>query len=65
MQFKNKKSKKVIKKYIKNIWKKIYGCCNGIRELLAKQGCNSVLSNVAIYCWSSNDRYEERFSISC
>ena len=60
-----KKSKKVIKKYIKNIWKKIYGCCNGIRELLAKQGCNSVLSNVAIYSWSSNDRYEERFSISC
>ena len=60
-----KKSKKLIEKDIKNIKKKIYGCCNGIRELLAKQGCNSVLSNVAIYSWSSNDRYEERFSISC
>ena len=28
-----KKSKKVIKKYIKNIWKKIYGCCNARRRV--------------------------------
>ena len=32
-----KKSKKEIEKIIKNNRKKIYGCCNGIRKLLASQ----------------------------
>ena len=44
-----KKSKKLIEKEINNIKKKIYGCCNGIRKLLAKQGCDSVISNAVIY----------------
>ena len=44
-----KKSKKEIEKIIKNYRKKIYGCCNGIRKLLAKQGCDSVISNAVIY----------------
>ena len=44
-----KKSKKLIEKDIKIIKKKIYGCCNGIRKLLAKQGCDSVISNAVIY----------------
>ena len=54
-----KKSKKLIEKEIKNIKKKIYGCCNGIRKLLAKQGCDSVISNAVIYCWSSDDDNED------
>ena len=43
-----KKSKKEIEKIIKNNRKKIYGCCNGIRKLLARQGCDSVISNAVI-----------------
>ena len=44
-----KNSKKEIEKIIKNNRKKIYGCCNGIRKLLARQGCDSVISNAVIY----------------
>ena len=58
-----KKSKKLIEKEIKNIKKKIYGCCNGIRQLLAKQGCDSVISNAVIYSLCndlcSDDGYED------
>ena len=58
-----KKSKKEIEKIIKNNRKKIYGCCNGIRKLLAKQGCDSVISNAVIYSLCndlcSDDGYED------
>ena len=58
-----KKSKKEIEKDIKNIKKKIYGCCNGIRKLLARQGCDSVISNAVIYSLCndlcSDDGYED------
>ena len=58
-----KKSKKDIEKDIKNIKKKIYGCCNGIRKLLARQGCDSVISNAVIYSLCndlcSDDGYED------
>ena len=58
-----KKSKKLNEKDIKNIKKKIYGCCNGIRKLLAKQGCDSVISNAVIYSLCndlcSDDGYED------
>ena len=58
-----KKSKKEIEKIIKNNRKKIYGCCNGIRKLLARQGCDSVISNAAIYSLCndlcSDDGYED------
>ena len=58
-----KKSKKEIEKIIKNNRKKIYGCCNGIRKLLARQGCDSVISNAVIYSLCndlcSDDGYED------
>ena len=58
-----KKSKKEIEKIIKNNRKKIYGCCNGIGKLLAKQGCDLVISNAVIYSLCndlcSDDGYED------
>ena len=40
---------KRVKKEIEEDIKKIYGCCDGIRKLLARHGCDSVIYNAAIY----------------